>query len=144
VDLKGRVERFLIPPELRANKDVVKLLWKIAEDERCLAVVRAELDNKQQELQKLTESFTDRDIKKQQHMVDLSMTLLNIAEHRHEREFQMDEIFLDGDENIARFRGNLQDLLRLVKFAYSTDPLTVRDEHLLLEVQQFINGAQIH
>lgn len=104
---------------------------------------RIDVENKQQELQKLNEAFVEREVKKQQHMVDLAMALLNVAQHQNEREFQMEEIFIEGNDQVRRFRGNLQDLLKLVKFAYSTDPLTIHDQGVLLEIQEFINERRL-
>lgn len=129
-----------MPDRVRGQRDVVRLVQKIAEDERFITITNMEIAARQEEIARMTMAVTAREGKKQQSILDLGVLLFNVGQADNNEQFNVDQLFIEGDDREQRMRVTMAELLRLIRFTYCTDSTANIAANVLAAVEQLLRN----
>ena len=115
-------------------------MQKITEDERFITITNMDIAARQEEIARMTTAVMTREGKKQQSILDLGVLLFNIGQADNNEQFNVDQLFIEGDDRQQRMRVTMAELLRLIRFTYCTDSTANIAANVLTAVEQLLRN----
>lgn len=122
---KERLELVLFTNEMRQNKTIQKQVTEICDSSKAASIIRKEIQDKEQELERLRQQSTERLAQKNQQILNLAMLILQIRQPLQNPD--LDAIFIDDDQVGHQIRLDLGETARVIQIVYDLDPFMAQN-----------------
>ena len=131
---KKAVEAQILNQRIRENKNAQRLIESIADITRQMDSLQKEINNKEDEIERLRTLGQDKFVVRENNIFSLAMVINQIGNNNPDG-LQIEQIFLEENENVENRRRNLNDRVQALRFLYSKNILEpLRDfERVIVE-----------